>query len=146
MKILYLEDDANMREHTSNFLRNEGFEVEDFQRIDQVKEYYKDNYQSIDCIITDLNMSDEWLDAYQVESDGCLLSGWVWLQHYVYTITPNKSTIIYSGYIPYLQEHLNDTGKSHLLNQPNICCVSKGCEEDEGFDELIHILKNYFKL
>ena len=141
MEILYLEDDANMRKHTVSFLKEDGFNVTDFQRIDQVKEYYNKNYHNISCIITDLNMSDEWLEQYQVESDGCILSGWVWLQRFVYDTTPDIPTIIYSGYIPYLQEYLLNSNNSNLLNKPNIFCVAKGSEEDEGYDELVRTLK-----
>lgn len=146
MKILYLEDDANMREHTTNFLRQDGYDVEEFQRIDQVKEYYKDSYSNVSCIITDLNMSDEWLENYQGESDGCILSGWVWLQRFVYTITPDIPTIIYSGYIPYLEEHLQNERKYNLLKKPNICCISKGSEEGEGYDKLLNILKEKYEI
>lgn len=141
MKILYLEDDANMREHTTNFLKEEGYVVEEFQRIDQVKEYYAKNHSEVSCIITDLNMSDEWLGDYQYESDGCILSGWVWLQRFVYTITPDMLTIIYSGYIPYLKEHLHKAKEIQLLYRPNMHSVSKGSEDGEGFEGLLKILK-----
>ena len=87
--IIYLEDDASMRNHTTNLLKEEGYNVEDFRRIDQVKEMFNEKANDIECIITDLNMDDEWLGEYQVESDGGMLSGWVWLQRFVYTVSPD---------------------------------------------------------
>lgn len=144
-KIIYLEDDANMRNHTTAFLKEDGYIVEDFQRIDQVKEYFENHSNEIDCIVTDLNMSDEWLGEYQHESDGCILSGWVWLQRYVYNINPHIPTIIYSGYIPYLKNYLNKNYASQLYYKENLFFVSKGGEGSEGFEELKRVLGNIFK-
>lgn len=143
--ILYLEDDANMREHTTAFLKEEGYTVEDFQRIDQVKAYFKKYAQEIGCIVTDLNMSDEWLGEYQNESDGCILSGWAWLQHYVYNTMPDMPTVIYSGYIPYLKDYLGKNHLLHLYNRDNLFFVAKGGEEGEGFEELKRVLKKLLK-
>lgn len=143
--ILYLEDDANMRSHTASFLEEDGYKVEMFQRIDQVKEYFAEHHKEINCIVTDLNMSDEWLDEYQGESDGCILSGWVWLQHYVYNIMPNIPTIIYSGYIPYLEDYLRKNHKMNLYTRENLYFVDKGGEENESFEGLKKALENIFK-
>ena len=140
--IIYLEDDASMRNHTTNLLKEEGYNVEDFRRIDQVKEMFNEKANDIECIITDLNMDDEWLGEYQVESDGGMLSGWVWLQRFVYTVSPDMPTIIYSGYIEYLKEHLKYMKETHLLENENIKCVEKGAGENEGFSGLQMVLKN----
>lgn len=135
--IIYLEDDANMRRHTTELLRKNGFCIEDFKRIDQVKEFFIKHMDEVECIITDLNMDDEWLEEYIIESDGGMLSGWVWLQRFVFPIKPLIPTIIYSGYIPYLKDHLNTANQLDLLNKNKIECVEKGSNENEGFEGLL---------
>ena len=139
--ILYLEDDANMRRHTTELLKERGYNVEEFRRIDQVKEYFSRHADDIACIIADLNMADEWLGEYRAESDGGLMSGWVWLRYFVYPIKPNMPTIIYSGYTEYLYEALNRNDELSLLERDNIICVAKGAGIDEGFHGLINALK-----
>ena len=134
--ILYLEDDANMRRHTTNLLKDKHFNVEGFNRIDQAKEYLEHNIANIECVITDLNMNDEWLDEYQTETDGGMLSGWVWLQRFVFVIAPDIPTIIYSGYIPYLEEYLQKNNQLYLLRKNNIKCVNKDSDEKSGFEGL----------
>ncbi len=140
--IIYLEDDANMRKHTTSMLKESGYNVEDFRRIDQIKEIFQDKMNDIECIITDLNMDDEWLGEYQNESDGGMLSGWVWLQRFVYPYVPNMPTIIYSGYIQYLNEYLKENGEPDLLKKDYIKCVEKGSGNDEGFSGLQETLNN----
>lgn len=140
--ILFLEDDASMRTHTAEMLKNEHYNVEDFYRIDQVKEYFTNNKDNIECIITDLNMNDEWLNDYQAESDGGMLSGWVWLQRFVYNQIPEMPTIIYSGYISYLKEYLQKNNSLFLLEKNNIMCVEKDVGDNDGFEGLLKALKN----
>lgn len=139
--IIYLEDDANMRRHTTKMLEENGYSVEDFRRIDQVKEIFNKRMGDIECVITDLNMDDEWLENFQLESDGGMLSGWVWLQRFVYPNLPEIPTIIYSGYIPYLKEFLQDKNQIHLLDNQHIKCVEKGSNDDEGFEGLLNTLQ-----
>lgn len=139
--ILFLEDDASMRTHTAEMLKNEKYNIIDFYRIDQVKEYFMNNKDNIICIITDLNMNDEWLNEYQNESDGGMLSGWVWLQRFVYNQIPDMPTIIYSGYISYLEEYLQKINQLSLLKRNNIICVEKDVGENDGFEGLLKALK-----
>ncbi|MCL2664696.1 MAG: hypothetical protein FWE82_03710 [Defluviitaleaceae bacterium] len=138
--VLYLEDDDALREFTSNQLRARGWIVEDFKRIDQVKEFFTEHFNEIACIITDLNMPDEWLNEHQHKSKGKMISGWIMLQEYIYTVTPTMPTIIYSGYISYLEEKLNEERKMSLLNKYHILRVGKGSREDEGFSGLQNAL------
>lgn len=143
--VLYLEDDANMRRHTAELLRENGYVVEDFRRIDQAKEFFQCYKDEIICVIADLNMTDEWLEKYQNESDGGMLSGWVWLQRFVYPVKPDMPTIIYSGYIPYLEERLRENGQLSLLERDNIICVEKGAGEWEGFNGLLYAFRELQK-
>ena len=142
MEIIFLEDDANMRMHTAELLKERGYPVLDFPRIDQVKEYLQLHSNSISCIITDLNMSDEWLDEYQPESDGCMLSGWVWLKYFVFTQHPDIPTIIYSGYNTYLKEYLHARDRLNEIERKNLYFINKGAEQGEGFAGLIDLLEN----
>ena len=139
--VLYLEDDANMRRYTAEQLRERGYDVEDFRRIDQVKEFFPANKDKIVCVIADLNMADQWLGEWRHESDGGMLSGWVWLQRFVYPKKPDMPTVIYSGYIPLLKDRLQTEGKLSLLERGNIAYVEKGDGEWEGFGGLLRTLK-----
>lgn len=141
MKILYLEDDASLRRWTAEQIREEGYEVIDFSRVDQVKEYFNENMNDISIIITDLNMDDQWLGEYQQESYGGYFTGWVWLERFIYPKFPNFPTIIYSAYIDLLKEIKG----SSQLEKNNIICVNKGESDNDCFSELIaNIKKNTF--
>jgi len=141
--VLYLEDEANIRSHTVGLLIARGYDVQDFRRIDQVKEYFTGHKNDVVCIITDLNMSDEWLGEYLSESEGGMFSGWVWLQRFVYTENPNVPTIIYSGYIDVFNECLDpNDSKKYIINK-NIIYVKKGSNRDEGFKGLLTALQEH---
>ena len=137
MKILYLEDESALREWTADELRavsvlsTAGYEIDDYFRIDQVKEYIEENRGEVALIITDLNMDDRWLGRYRNESCGGFLTGAVWLERFVYQTTPDVPTIIYSAYIDLLKKE-----KPHLINS-NVLCVEKGAGEDFGFEGLL---------
>jgi len=148
--ILYLEDEAFMRSSTTGHLsddlkktlKDQEYVVEDFRRIDQAEECFEDNKENIICVITDLNMSDEWLDGYEGDTEGGMISGWVWLQECVYREAPNMPTVIYSAYISFLEEFLEKRGTLNLLHgKDNIALVNKGSEEDDGFRGLIIALR-----
>jgi hypothetical protein len=148
--ILHLEDDAIERYFSSNhfsiYLRktigDEKYILKDFSRIDQAKEYFSENMDEIKCIITDLNMSDEWLEGYESKTEGGMLSGWVWLKEFVYTEKPDMPTVIYSGYISFLEDTLRKNEELHLLyDKQNIICVNKGGDERKGIKELLKALR-----
>jgi plasmid replication initiation protein len=132
--ILYLEDDAGERHFTSEHISDrlqkivgeQKYIVKDFSRIDQAKEFFRENMNNIICVITDLNMSDEWLEGYENKTEGGMLSGWVWLNEFVYAEKPDMPTIIYSGFISFLEESLKKNKELHLLHKKrNIKCVDK---------------------
>jgi len=146
IKILFLEDDDYMRNHTENLLATEhinniGFDVKACGRIDLAKKYFKKNKKEIDCIVTDLNMSDEWLNEYSRESFGCILSGWVWLYHFVFSEEPDMPIVIYSGFLNDLKADNIPIEQRPYLKKQNIKCVAKGADEDNGFNGLIKAIK-----
>lgn len=144
-KLLHLEDNGYILKQTLRFLEEDGYEVVHFTRIDQAIDYLGKNPHGsgIDCIITDLNMEDEWLGEYQAESDGGLLSGWVWLRRFVYAREENLKIpcIIYSGYIPDLKAYLKSENEYYLLSDYPVSCVSKGGNNDNGYNALAKKLK-----
>ena len=144
--LLYLEDAGSLRKDTVEDLEDDGYVVKAFGRIDQAKEYLYNHPSEIDCIITDLNMNDEWLEEYRNESDGCLVAGWVWLNRFVYSRSEFLSIpcIIYSGYIKYLEDYLQQKDKLNLLGQYHIYCVPKGGNDDNGYMALSNKLNKIF--
>lgn len=142
--LLYLEDNGYISKKTETYLEEDGYKVQACMRIDQAKKLIKElGPHNISCIITDLNMEDEWLEEFRGESYGGLMSGWVWLIHFVYNNIEfqNIPSIIYSGYIPDLQMYLCKRKESNLLNKYNISLVKKGGNNHDGYKELSIVLK-----
>ncbi len=125
--LLYLEDNGFLLKRTVMFLEEDGYEVIRCSRIDLAIDALRDNKDKIDCIITDLNMDDQWLGSYQIESCGGLLSGWVWLRRFVYTEEKYRTIpcIIYSGFISELIKYLTDRNELCLLDKFNVTCIQK---------------------
>ncbi|MCL2718658.1 MAG: hypothetical protein FWE14_07735 [Lachnospiraceae bacterium] len=86
-------------------------------------------------------MSDEWLDYNQHESEGATLSGWVWLQKFVYPENEDIPTVIYSKFITVLEDKLKHEGKISELQKGNIKCAIKGADNNEGYKGLVQALK-----
>jgi len=133
--ILLLEDDLGTLKNIGDFLERNGYEVIRCCRIDQANERFQgDKKQNssadqIDCIVTDLNMNDEWLGEYKDESTDMTLSGWVWLYRFVYPIRPEMPTVIYSKFVDELHERIGDTTdpqEREVFERNNIKCLSKG--------------------
>jgi len=153
-KYILLEDDDCMRDHTADLLTDElrkartlvdiDYKVKEFRRIDQAKEFFNAHKDEIECIVTDLNMPDEWLGEYRHESFGCMLSGWVWLNRFVLPVRPNMPIVIYSGFIDELKTKIPP--KQLLsLNKANIECVSKGSDLGEGFNGLVKAIEKVIR-
>lgn len=104
MRVLFLDDDVGTRQYFSGLLIDRNYEVEQFGRIDQAKEYFFSHYNEIDCLLIDLNMSDEWLGEYQVEAEGGRLSGWIFIKRFIYPIRRRIPTVIYSGFEDYFEK------------------------------------------
>ena len=135
--ILYLEDGFSLRESTADWLRELGYDVVDFGRIDLADEFLGDHLDEVICVIADLNMNDEWLDEYQSESEGAILSGWVWLKRFVYPKKQDMPTVIYSKFSSFLKEYLHSKNKlSELRGGRRIKLVSKGFDANEGVKAL----------
>ena len=140
-QILFLEDDAGFRNWVTEQLKKKGYEVKDFFRVDQVKEYFSEHKSEIDLLIVDLNMEDKWLENYKQESYGGFFTGWVWLEHFVYDENPDIPTIIYSGFIDVLDEWLKENNKKPLSQRRNITCVNKGVGDAAGVDKLLNVIQ-----
>jgi len=146
-ELFYLEDAAFLRKQTLEYLEEDGFIVKSAGRIDQAIDFVEKHPNEIDCIITDLNMNDEWLNEYRSESNGCLMSGWVWLRHFVYSKDQFQNTpcIIYSGYIPDLKDYLSQRNEMALLEKYPIHCIQKGGNDDNGYAALVKSLEKIFR-
>jgi hypothetical protein len=140
--VLFLEDGNALREATALRLNIFGYDVRDFDRIDLATEFFEENADDIICVVTDLNMKNEWLGEHKDKSHGAALSGWVWLQEFVYRRKPKMPTVIYSKFIYCLEKTLREKKKlSELQGNKHIQCVSKGVGKDKGFDGLLKVLK-----
>jgi len=153
-RLILLEDDDCLRNHTAELLIEElqtaktlkelDLTVTEFRRIDQAKEFFNTYKDEIGCIVTDLNMSDEWLGEYQHESFGRILSGWVWLYRFVFPIKPDIPTVIYSGFLDELKANIPSEQRLSL-GKTNIECVAKGSDNDEGFSGLVKAIEKVIR-
>ena len=152
--ILLLEDDYATLKNMGDFLERKNYEVIRCSRIDQAKERFEDDVNDadiprrIDCIVTDLNMRDEWLEKHQSESANMTLSGWVWLYRFVYPLIPKMPTVIYSKFVDDLVERIintTDFNEREAFKQGNIKCLSKGNSLDTGRMGLIKSIEEVLK-
>ena len=127
-RIMLLEDNAWIKDSIVDKLRELGYVVDGFFRIDQVKEYFDEHMDEIDCLIVDMNMDDRWLGEYRNESLGGFLAGAVWLERFVLAKRPNVPIVIHSGFIDLIRHE-----KSLFSSMKNITFADKA----EGFDGLL---------
>ena len=136
MKILLLEDDSGFRRHIKKYLEEYGHQVKDFRRIDTAKEYFINNSNKIDLVVIDLNMDDEFLGEYILEADGGEISGWVFLQRFIYPIKPNIPTVIFSGVVDKIEKYVDKS------IQTNIHLIPKCGHNNGGIFELISVINS----
>ena len=108
MTILFLEDNPSTFFDKKELLIEAGFDVIACTRVDQANERLIERIDDIACIVTDLNMPASWLpQEIQLETDGAVFTGWVWLYRQVY---PQKiiSTVIYSEFARTLERRFRD--------------------------------------
>lgn len=143
--LLFFEDNGYLLKQTLRFLQEDGYEVIPFTRMDQAIDYLNRNPTGagIDCIIADLNMEDQWLGKYQEESNGGVLTGWVWLRRFVYANEAYRRipSIIYSGYIRDLKSYLRERNESNLLREYPVYCICKGANNESGYGALVRKLR-----
>lgn len=141
MSILFLEDSADLRSYTAEFLAEDlSVQVAEKGAIDRANEYLREHTGEIQCIVTDLNMDDKWLGEYQNESDGCLLSGWVWLRRFVWERMglDNIPCVIYSGYVDFLKDYLKNNPEAEAVKeQHTVAFVRKGATDYQGYSGLL---------
>jgi hypothetical protein len=99
MKIMVLEDRGVVSAPLIAALREAGHTVSDAGWIYDAIGIWK--REESDCLIVDLNMVPDGLTDEQIEeTQGGLLTGWVWLKHYVFETGEHwkRRTLIYTRY------------------------------------------------
>lgn len=129
MHILYLEDSSDLRTEIIEFLKDNNHTVQDCYAIDEAKEYLEDEPQ-VDCIITDLNMDDQWLGEHRMDAHGGELSGWVWVRWFVWEnpLYNEVPCIFYSGYIGLFEGFLEESedGSKEVFDAHRTFVIRKG--------------------
>ena len=111
MNILVLEDRSSVSYYMKEALNMEGHKVLDAHNIYEAQKHWGKENAQIDCIIADLNMNPEGLKLEEMEETvGGMLTGWVWLQKYVFRTKPHMKhrTIIYSDFKDELEENIKE--------------------------------------
>jgi hypothetical protein len=109
MRVLILEDRGSVFNYMAEALGNEGHTVITALSISDAKSAF--SIGNIDCIICDINMSMDGLTTEEKKQTFAgLLSGWVWLKHYVINKNPEmrKRIIIYTDYLSDLKLKVPD--------------------------------------
>ena len=139
--IIILEDNLytaeDMIEEIKNNLMQGGFvnitnrdvEIKVANSIDEANELLESiSKEDIICIIADLNMNPEGLtDEQKKETNGAILTGWVWLYSYVWQELgmQEKYIIFYSAFINYLESNQKYKDLHHNKNKIKLILKSE---------------------
>lgn len=107
MNILFLEDRGPAAYYIKESLEKQGHTIFLAPSVLHAKAYW--DAEKIDCIIADLNMPPTGLTPEEIEeTHGGLLTGWIWLQNYVFLEKPTMRyrTVILSAYIKELRTYV----------------------------------------
>lgn len=108
MNILLIEDDGAVAHYLREAVEELGHCLFVAMNISRAKTYWR--REQIDCIIADMNMDPTGLkvDERKRTQNG-LLTGWVWLQNYVFQQKPfmKRQTIILTAYVSELEEKVD---------------------------------------
>ena len=120
MNILTLEDRGSVSFYMRRFLEEEGHEILSAFSINDAQTFWE--HDNVDCIIADLNLSPLGLTEEEIAaSHGGLLTGWIWLSHYVFLERPEMraNTIIYSEYVANLEAAVsaNELALTHRVRK-----------------------------
>ena len=109
-KILVLEDNLVELDDFTQLLDSR-YEIFPAARTDIADEIIKENNNEIDCIVFDLNMSNEFIsEDYIDQTMNGALTGWVWYFYYAKNVLKNQPLIVISsGFVDdfegYIHEH-----------------------------------------
>jgi hypothetical protein len=115
MNILVLEDRGVVSSPLIDALHEKGHVVWDAGWIyDAISAWRRDKP---DCLIVDLNMIPDGLTDEQIEeTQGGLLTGWVWLKHYVFPEGEHWKgrTLIYTRYFKEFQDSVPESERTGI--------------------------------
>jgi len=118
MKILILEDRELTLSMLAEVLSKNGYSIIPCVDIYEANEAW--NQGNIDMVITDLSMNPDGLTmAEKHETNGAILSGWIWLKNYVLKNNEDFKSrcIIFSDYIDYANQLIKENDiESGLFN------------------------------
>lgn len=103
MNILLLEDNLYtaemMKEEIEGYLSNQEIEATIITCSSIYEANYELNNNKIDFIISDLNMNPDGLsEEYFDETLGAVITGWIWIKHYVLSEEKTTNIIFYSAF------------------------------------------------
>lgn len=109
INVLFLEDEAAAYYYLAEYLEEEGFNIYIATNVSRARTLWEN--KRIDFIIADLNMPPRGLDDTGIaETYSGKLTGWVYLDKYVYSEKPEmkERTIILSAYLEELKEKISE--------------------------------------
>jgi DNA-binding NarL/FixJ family response regulator len=133
-KILIIEDNLVELENIAADLKLKrgGYSVFKASGIDKAEELLVMwNEEPFDCLIVDLNMSNEYLegDTLKRKTNGGSLTGWVWLYHVAKPIfddvKKSPRIIIYSEFINELKEYMESASEEEYKYYKGALTISK---------------------
>lgn len=109
MNVLVLEDRGSVVFYMVEAIAAEGHAVLHAYGVNDAQSHIESEVM-IDCIVADLNMSPDGLSEEEMaRTEYGLLTGWVWLEEYVFSVheSMRTRTIIYSEYLSDLRQHID---------------------------------------
>jgi CheY-like chemotaxis protein len=114
--ILVLEDQASVAHGIEKVLIEKGHSVYSAFSVRAGQAYLCDN--DIDCIIVDLNLGSEDLNEEEKkETQGEVLTGWVWLDKYVIqkNLIPRERIIILTGFLDEFKKYVSREKRKQIV-------------------------------
>ena len=145
--IIYMEDDdATLRWNVGRLQKEfPEYEFLKCRSTDRAQKEFEEHMEEVVCIVTDINMTEEFLDEQYVdETDGGMFTGWVWLYRYVLEQNPKLHIpiVICSGFNEYLRRYnlyRDNCGKYRIR------IIDRGHTEGKGTKGIIVAIKDYIR-
>ena len=146
---MIIEDNLEELDTTATALKKGGYNVVKVSGIAKAEDLIKEENEDLpDCLIIDLNMSNEFLEEnLKPQTHGGSLTGWVWLYNIAKPmLTNNPQIIIYSEFISELEEAINPKNEDEFnyYHSKSIFRTSKA-DAVNGSNHLVDEIKRLFE-
>ena len=146
-RVLIIEDNYGVLEENQALLKANGYTVTLASSTDRAEQSIeKAETNPFDCLIIDLNMSNEFLDdGLRKKTHGGSLTGWVWLYNIAKPkLHNNPKIIIYSEFLIELDEEMKNSSEEEREYKDSFVTIAKA-DAVNGVDILLNKVNEVFR-